>query len=250
MTHQTKKIVLASITLIVAAGLFALNPSNMIGNAQAQMYANDYGYDNNYYQDDNRYGYDNNHQKKSSHTDIQKIKCVNSNINVNGIDITQIPQDDTATAAANEGAADATGTQNGNGWGDSINFERNLVNICVNVNDNEQVKITPPPAEEEPSPCEDCFTENLDSEEEQTELLTEISDLTQGQVTTFEQLCEEISEAFAAGDENTLQQLGTTLAQAFSNAGFSEEQFTIVVNCINNIFDDAIPPTVFPPPQD
>jgi len=56
MTNQTK-IVLASIVVIVAAGLMALSPS-MIGNAQAQLYANDYGYDNNYYQDDNRYSYD------------------------------------------------------------------------------------------------------------------------------------------------------------------------------------------------
>ncbi len=77
--------------MIVAAGLMALSPS-MIGNAQAQMYDNQYGYDNNYYQDDNRYSYDKN-EPKSSHTDIQKIKCVNSNINVNGIDITKIPQD-------------------------------------------------------------------------------------------------------------------------------------------------------------
>ena len=59
-----------------------------------------YGYDSNYYQDDNRYGYDNNHQKKSSHGDIQKIKCVNSNINVNGVDITQIPEDGTATSSS------------------------------------------------------------------------------------------------------------------------------------------------------
>ena len=142
-----KKIVLASIVAIVAAGLMALSPSSLIGNAQAQMYANDYGYDNNYYQDDNRYIYDKK-ESKSSHVDIQKIKCVNSNINVNGIDITQIPQDDTATAAANE-AADATGAQNGNGWADKINFNRNLVNICVNVNDNEQIKVSAP--EEEPS---------------------------------------------------------------------------------------------------
>ena len=118
------------------------------------MYANDYGYDNNYYQDDNRYSYDKK-ESKSSHVDIQKIKCVNSNINVNGIDITHIPQDDTATAAANE-AADATGAQNGNGWADRINFERNLVNICVNVNVNEQLKVSPP--EEDGRTCEDCFS--------------------------------------------------------------------------------------------
>jgi hypothetical protein len=129
---------------ILATGLLALNPST-ITSADAQMYANDYGYDNNYYQDDNRYSYDKK-DPKSFHTDIQKIKCVNSNINVNGIDITEIPQDNTALGAANEGAADATGAQNGNGWGDRINFERNLVNICVNVNDNEQVKVSPPPS--------------------------------------------------------------------------------------------------------
>ena len=57
-----------------------------------------------------------------------------------------------------ERSTDAANTQNGNGLADRINFERNLVNICVNVNANEQVKVTPPPEEEEPSPCENCFS--------------------------------------------------------------------------------------------
>ena len=87
MTNN-KKIVLASI-LLVATGLLTLTP--IIGNADAQLYGDQYGYDNN------------NHAKKSSHTDIQKIKCVNSNININGIDITQIPQDANALeVTANE----------------------------------------------------------------------------------------------------------------------------------------------------
>ena len=94
MTNN-KKIVLSSIVVIVAAGLLALNPS-MIGNAQQQMY------DNKYYQDDNRYSFDKK-ESKSSHVDIQKISCVNSNINVNGIDITQIPQDSVVLATTNEG---------------------------------------------------------------------------------------------------------------------------------------------------
>ncbi|HEU5172300.1 MAG TPA: hypothetical protein VFT83_02125 [Nitrososphaeraceae archaeon] len=59
-----KKIGLASITVIVAAGLLALYPS-MIGNVQAQMYDNQYGYDNSY----NNYYLD----PKSSHLEIQKI---------------------------------------------------------------------------------------------------------------------------------------------------------------------------------
>ncbi len=90
-----------------------------------------------------QYGYDN-HPKKSSHIDIQKIKCVNSNINVNGVDITQIPRDDIGGLAANEEAGgegtatDAENTQNGNGPGDRINFDRNLVNVCVNLDFNNQ----------------------------------------------------------------------------------------------------------------
>ena len=167
MTNQTK-IVLASITVIVAAGLMALSPS-IIGNAQAQMYDNRYGYDNNYYQDDNRYSYDKN-DPKSSHTDIQKIKCVNSNINVNGVDIRQIPQDGPGVAAANEEAGpDGANTQNGNGLADRINLERNLVNVCANVNDYEQIKVTPP--EEEDQRCEECFSNNLDGD--QIDLLLE-----------------------------------------------------------------------------
>jgi hypothetical protein len=128
---DNKKIVFASIIgAILATSLIALNPS-MIGNAGAQLYGDQYGYDN--------------HQKESSHTDIQKIKCVNSNINVNGVDIRQIPQngpDADAAAEANEadveGTADAANTENGNGLSDRINFDRNLVNICVNLNFNNQ----------------------------------------------------------------------------------------------------------------
>jgi hypothetical protein len=128
--NNNKKIVFASIMgAILATGILALNPS-MVVNAGAQLYGDQYGYDN--------------HQKKSSHTDIQKIKCVNSNINVNGIDVTEIPQNG-PDVAANEGGAEGTAeganTQNGNGLTDRINFERNLVNVCVNLNFNDQDRI-------------------------------------------------------------------------------------------------------------
>jgi hypothetical protein len=92
---------------------------------------------------DSQYRYDSNDKKyyqkpKSSHVDIQKINCDSRNINVNCIDITQIPQDGTASSAANEGGAgDAAKTQNGNDFPDRINFEINRVDVCVNVNANE-----------------------------------------------------------------------------------------------------------------
>ena len=101
-----------------------------------QEYSSDY---NKYYSHDNK------NIKKSSGVNIQKINCGNSNVNVNGIDINQIPTDDLATAeTANEGGGPAANTQNGNGWGDRINFERNLVNVCINTNGNEQSKVSQP----------------------------------------------------------------------------------------------------------
>lgn len=67
------------------------------------------------------YGYDydyEKYQKKSSDVNIQNIKRVNSNINVNGIEITQIPSgpDDmtVAAAAAADDTTRATNTHNDN----------------------------------------------------------------------------------------------------------------------------------------
>jgi len=51
----------------------------------------------------------------------------------------------TAFAANEEGAGtDATGSQNGNSAGNKINFDRNLVNVCINSNGNDQSKVSPP----------------------------------------------------------------------------------------------------------
>ena len=118
---NNNKVVLASIMLAVAASLLTLNPS-MITTAQAEPYGDEYGYDK--------------HPEKTN-VNIQKIKCVNSNINVNGIDITQIPQDFATTNELQGTEAVVNGEQNGDGVG-GINFERNLVNICANLNFNNQ----------------------------------------------------------------------------------------------------------------
>jgi len=122
MTNQVR-LVMACI-LIVIAGLLVLNPST-ITIVQAQMYSYDYGYDK---------------DEKKSDVNIQKIKCVNRNINVNGIDITQIPQDTTAASELQPNDQGSNEAQNGNELGD-LNFDRNLVNICANANFNQQIKI-------------------------------------------------------------------------------------------------------------
>ncbi len=204
----------------------------MIGNAQAQMYDNQYRYDNNYYQDDNRYSYDKK-DSKSSHADIQKIKCVNSNINVNGIDITQIPQDGTATAAAaDEGTTDGANTQNGNGFGDKINFDRNLVNKCVNVNDNNQIKTSAP---EEDQACENCFS--ILSEEDLEGffmIFDQTVDSATGEeihINTLADLCEFLETSTAISSTEKWQLLNTTL----NSQGVSQQDRDIILQCLEDL---------------
>jgi hypothetical protein len=219
-------IVFASILgAILATSILALNPST-ITSAGAQMYGDQYGYDSNYYQDDNRYGYDNNHPKKSSHGDIQKINCVNSIINVNGVDIIQIPQDGTATAAATaneagpEGTADAANTQNGNGLADKINFDRNLVNVCVNNNDNEQVKISFQEPEE-PLSCEECFNQFL-TQQQIDDLLSECCDVAN------------LAEFCLAGEQGTVIINRVEFTEQLIDVGLTLDDSNNLIECLES----------------
>jgi YVTN family beta-propeller protein len=84
--------------------------------------------------------------------DLQKIECVDNNLNINGIDLNQLTQQqqDQIKRLAGIDYKD-TDTQNSNyndnDYGlsdDSFSVDNNLVNICVNANLNHQ-KVTPPP---------------------------------------------------------------------------------------------------------
>ena len=130
------------LAIILVTGIIALSsPSFMIGTAQAQPY---YGMDS--YK--SGYGYDhdnNNYPEKSSDVNIQNIECVNTNINVNELDITQLPQETnglaTAEAAANEESnLDGANTRSDKDFGDRINFDKNFINICINLNNNQQIE--------------------------------------------------------------------------------------------------------------
>jgi hypothetical protein len=249
------KIVLASITVIVAAGLLALSPSMMIGNAQAEMYDNQYGYDNNYYQDDNsyyqddnRYSYDKKDQK-SSHTDIQKINCGNSNVNVNGVDVTEIPRDNTALGAANEGAGpEAANTENGNGFADKIDFNRNLVNICANANDNEQTRA--PIGETQPPDGVTLFTcpaeSNLAQAQEDGQELPVVTDEELCNAATRAELCTDGDLAgvwvVPPADEeacNIETEAGTVTATTYENAGNTDTSGTAFSSTATCDMDDV-----------
>jgi hypothetical protein len=132
-------------TVMVAASVLALMTS-VTTNAHAVPYGSDfndqysYGYGDKSRYNDDKYSYDDPRDKSVS---VQEIKCQNKNVNVNGIDITEIPHDTTTTDELQANEQGPNGGQNGNGF-DKINFDRNLVNICLNVNVNNQEEGPPP----------------------------------------------------------------------------------------------------------
>ncbi|MFB5600917.1 MAG: hypothetical protein ACE5SW_11915 [Nitrososphaeraceae archaeon] len=115
--------------VFLAAVLVAGTISMIVPSSFAQSYEDPYAQD--------PYAKD---QKKSTSVNVQKIKCVNENLNVNGVEVNQVPETGVAAAEAqadDASAANGNGLQDGNGNG--INLDKNLVNICVNVNLNGQI---------------------------------------------------------------------------------------------------------------
>ena len=76
----------------------------------------------------------------------QSAKCDNTNVNINGIDQSQIQQQDqtqnqeetTELNGQELTPEEALNALTGNGNGEPLlNIERNIVNVCINENDNE-----------------------------------------------------------------------------------------------------------------
>jgi len=159
-------------------------------------------------------------QIQKTGVNAETIKCVDSNINVNGIDISELPQNRTALAAANEagGGREAANTQNSNGIGDRINLDKNLVNICTIVNLNEEVKDSAPG---EDQTWEECFTENLS--EQQINSLWSV-----GQLNTIQDLCDRPA-AIPKSDEGT----ETLFSHLYAvQQVLDEEQTTVILQCL------------------
>jgi hypothetical protein len=146
---------------------------------------------------------------------------------VNGIDITQIPQDDTALAATNEAGPDRANTQNGIGLADRINFDRNLVNICVNVNLNEQVRNV--------QTCESCFTTVL-NQNELNDLIRAITE--DGGPPSLQELCD-----FIAGniDEEGRAFISERLFTLGGSVGISADKINEILDCLEEVFGGDFP---------
>ncbi|MDX1372446.1 MAG: hypothetical protein R3321_08240, partial [Nitrososphaeraceae archaeon] len=81
-----------------------------------------------------------NDKHENSAVDVQEISCYNNNVNVNGIEINRTPVTGGTSTQIHEFGDDTNGNDIMNEVLDSgINIDRNLVNICANVNLNWQI---------------------------------------------------------------------------------------------------------------
>ncbi|MDX1372967.1 MAG: hypothetical protein R3321_10880, partial [Nitrososphaeraceae archaeon] len=80
------------------------------------------------------------HGKDPKSVNIQKIKCINANININGLEFKKLPGKMTADAetaeSLNEDNGATTDNSNTNGFmngafDDGIDIDKNLVNVCL-----------------------------------------------------------------------------------------------------------------------
>ncbi len=106
-------------------------------------YEKKYPHEKNYYSEDKKYPFGKDHDKEYKGVSAQKIKCINSNININDVDVSKYANGfgaDATTAEALQGDENgfADGTGNGISGNGGIDIERNLVNVCLDINLNAQ----------------------------------------------------------------------------------------------------------------
>jgi hypothetical protein len=189
----------------------------------------------------------------------QNAKCDNTNVNINGIGQTQIQTQDTTDNVLDENTGltgqqqelspeeelEALNTLIGNGNGEPLlNIDRNIVNLCINDNDNELVGIftgTQSQSQKPIEPCVICFL-NADIVDE-IELTLQLPgfiilelpagvDLVIGaDVLTIEQLCRLLEDHTP---QLTVDQLPLLLDVLGVDVGvdLSQEDFEILEQCL------------------
>ncbi len=183
MTNSTKttKISAAFLATVLVAGIFAISsPSFMVGAQAVPDYGMDsydkkshdkdpvygmdsydkksYGSEPDYGTQYSSYGKDNNDKSKDS-VDILKLKCKNTNINLNGISV----NGNGDNGNGDNGDDLASASLNGNGERNN-NFVKKFIGkdfdvVCISKNNNNNQGAGDDDEEPEPRPtCADCFS--------------------------------------------------------------------------------------------
>ena len=132
--NKSKTIILLFLSVVLVTVTLALSSSFMI-NAQAQQ-----SYNNNYYK-----------SKDNTNVNVNKIKCINDNININGVnsgDVNVGNKGQVQQAGNSLGYYDETNTNNGY-YEKGYNNKKDKDFDCLinNDNKNRQITITPLPTD-------------------------------------------------------------------------------------------------------
>ena len=239
LTKKTSTILLA---IVLVGGMIVIS-SPFSAYAQ-QQYQQDY--ESAYYPSDPEMAEDNQPVK------IQKANCDNENVNINGVVQAQTQEQTLGSGGFNPGAGDAALTGQDltpeeafaaiNGNGDPlITAERNIVNICINSNDNTltgtftstQTQTPLPPCAED---VEACFAENLSDSVEFATLTAALENgldvVIEGEPLTlnsFEDIC-------SALEGLTFEQLRQAIIEIIVKAGIDILHFNLLT-CIAEALD-------------
>ena len=259
-------------TLLLAGGIIAFSNPSFMKEAQAQQeyyYEEMNGYDErpSYYKNDNNYepreypsyqpdykpqysSYekDNNYKSKKDNGEsislnINKLKCINNNVNINGNNNGSINVGNSGSSATGSGTDQGylgVGSygDNGEGYNKGYNKQKDQGFTCIINNTNNNTIVTGNVTdgnEAETQPCEDCILDSLSPEqeidlEEAIQFLTDLPDL--------ESLCEYLAD-------ETILPLNKydTLTQILFRAEVPSDTIDDILDCLRALgFDIFDPP--------
>jgi len=202
-----------------------------------------YGKDNSYKSNDNSYK---SKKDSSSSVSINKLNCINNNVNINGNNAGNISLGNSGSSATTSPGTDegyvGVGSVGGNGEGydNGDNKQKGEIFSCIinnnNINNNFDNETIP-----EPITCEECFTENLSAE--QLDNLTEF--LAVNPVGSLEGFCEQLSNATFTNQQKLLG-----LVFVFFEAGITDEDaFLRILECLEELGLIIVPPNLGLPPD-
>ena len=183
------------------------------------------------------YPSDNSYKSKkdssSKSVSINKLNCINNNVNINGNNTGDINLGNSGSSATGSGTyqgylgVDSSG-ENGEGYDNGYNKQKSKSFDCIinnnNINNNFRVGNATTP---ETITCEECFTENLSVE--QLDNLTEfLSGISLG---NLEGLCEQLSNETLTNQDRIFG-----VALILSEAGITDEDaYREILECLEDL---------------
>ena len=210
---------------------------NIYDKSQYQSYKPDYKPKYPSYEKDDR------DKSKDSKFDINKIKCINNNVNINGNNIGDINVGNKGQAAYAEegylGAYSSGGSgYSGERYYDGYNKQDKGFECIIN-NNNTNINIAGGGNQTELLTCEECFTTNLN--ETQLENLTDVLS-SRPDIADLEGLCELLSNATITNEIKLL-----ALIVLFNEAGITDENILRkVLACLADLKLITLPPQGLP----